>query len=483
MATGSPPDLASLKIDRAPRRRSNGSGFGRFVPWLLLLLVAVALWMFRAPLMAKLDAWRLPVVDVVRVEKSSAAAASAISGTSANGYIVASRRAALSADTPGRIVELNVTEGSAVKQGEIVAKLYSEELEAALRQAEAALAATTQTVAQANADAQAARSDLPRLQKEVESAEASVQVERPMRDWYRQEIERFGKLAEQGVSDARRVDEARANLSGTEARMRAAATRKEAAEAALATGHAQVERMEAAVRTAEAQVPVLAAARDLAKATLSKTEVRAPFDGIVVLKDAEVGEVVSPNVQGGSNARGSVVTMVDFASLEAQAEVPETTLPTVVAGRPAKIFLDAYPDRPYTGVVSRIWPTANRSKGTVEVRVQFDAPDEFLRPELGVRVVFLGAQPTQAGQAQPSEASQPAQPRILISETCLVQQDGKTGVFALERDVLRFVALGLGERKSGRVVVESGLVGGEDIVQNPATSLKNGDRVQRKNGS
>lgn len=479
MATGSPPDLAALKIDRGPRRRSSGgSGFGRFVPWLLLLLLLGALWLFRAPLLARVDALRLPVVEVVRVEKSSAAAASAVQGTSANGYIVPSRRAALSADTPGRIVELNVTEGSTIKKGDMVAKLYSEELEAALRQAEAALVATERAAEQANADVQAARADLPRLEKEVEAADAAVAAELPMRNWYRQEVERFGKLAGQGVSDERRVDEARANLASTEARMRTASSRKDAASAALEAGHAQVQRAEAALRSAQAQVPVLAAARDLSKATLSKTEVRAPFDGIVVLKDAEVGEVVSPNVQGGSNARGSVVTMVDFASLEAQAEVPETTLPTVATGRPARIFLDAYPDKPYTGTVARIWPTANRSKGTVEVRVTFDAPDEFLRPELGVRVVFLP--PGAKADAGAGAAPQPSEPRILISETCLVQIEGKTGVFALERDVLRFAPLQLGERKSGRVVVESGLSGGEEIVQNPAATLEAGQRVQRR---
>jgi RND family efflux transporter MFP subunit len=482
MASASPPDLASLKIERTPRRGSSGSGFGRFVPWLFLLLVAGAVWLFWKPIVAKVDSLRLPVVETVRVEKSSAAAASAVSGTSANGYIVAARRAALSADTPGRIVELNVTEGSAVKKGEIVAKLYSEELEAALRQAEAALAAGGKSVEQAQADVVTARADLPRLEKEVAAAEAAVLIELPQRDWYRQEIERFGKLAEQGVSDERRVDEAKASLLSTEARMRAAESRKEASAAALSTGKAQVTRAEAVVRAAQAQIAVLEAARDLAKATLSKTEVRAPFDGIVVLKDAEVGEVVSPNVQGGSNARGSVVTMVDFASLEAQAEVPETTLPTVVAGRPARIFLDAYPDKPYAGVVARIWPTANRSKGTVEVRVKFDAPDEYLRPELGVRVVFLGAEQNSQGQPQATE-QRPAEPRILIPEACVVQQDGRPGVFAVDRDVLRFVALELGERKSGRVVVASGLAGGEDIVQNPATSLQHGDRVQRRTDS
>ncbi len=123
-----------------------------------------------------------------------------------------------------------------------------------------------------------------------------------------------------------------------------------------------------------------AAARDLAQATLDKTDVRAPFDGIVVLKDAEVGEVVSPNVQGGGNARGAVCTMVDFDSLEVQANVPETTLGRRCVGAPADVFLDAYPDQRLRRHVDRIWPTADRQKATVEVRVQLDEPTSACGP-------------------------------------------------------------------------------------------------------
>src|SRR6185436_18598851 len=119
---------------------------------------------------------------------------------------------------------------------------------------------------------------------------------------------------------------------------------------------------------------------------LDKTDVRAPFDGIVVLKDAEVGEVVSPNVQGGSNARGAVCTMVDFDSLEVQANVPESALSSVLLQAPADVYLDAFPDDRYEGVVDRIWPTADRQKATVEVRVRLVKKDDRLRPEMGVRI-------------------------------------------------------------------------------------------------
>ena len=174
-----------------------------------------------------------------------------------------------------------------------------------------------------------------------------------------------------------------------------------------------------------ARVAVNEANRDLARATLDKTEVRAPFDGVVVLKDAEVGEVVSPNSQGG-NSRGSVVTMVDFASLEVQVDMPETSLHAVAVGGAANIYLDAFPEIAYRGRVERIWPTANRQKATVEVRASFLEPDEKLRPEMGVRVVFTPP------EAPPVDPAQDEGELVLIPSSCVVRIDARPGVFELE---------------------------------------------------
>jgi len=236
---------------------------------------------------------------------------------------------------------------------------------------------------------------------------------------------------------------------------------------ALADSRVAVARVDA--DAARADIAVDEAARELAAATLAKTEVRAPFDGIVVLKDAEVGEVVSPNSQGGSNARGSVCTMVDLNSLEAQAEVQETSMSAVEIGAPATVYLDAYPDRPYRGVVDRIWPTANRQKATIEVRIAFEEPDSRLRPEMGVRVVFGTA---------PSAETADREPAILVPEGAVVELSGDYGVFLLERDVVRFAPVKLGERRSGRVNVRSGLQAGQRIVLDPPLTLNPGDRVR-----
>ena len=250
---------------------------------------------------------------------------------------------------------------------------------------------------------------------------------------------------------------------------RAAEARQQAAVAESRDGKHKVSVSKANVKVIEAQHAVAISVEKQAKATLDKTYVRAPFDGIVVLKDAEVGEVVSPTSLGGNSARGSVCTMVDFASLEVQADVPETSIASVKLGAAANIYLDAYPGRTYPGRVSRIWPTASRQKASIEVRVVFEKRDKDLRPDMGVRVVFLsdGKAATDAvGTAQ-----------ILIPEDTLVEIQGQTGVFVLERDTVRFQTVEIGKRKAGKVEVISGLKIDQQIVTKPSSDLDDGSRV------
>jgi multidrug efflux pump subunit AcrA (membrane-fusion protein) len=244
---------------------------------------------------------------------------------------------------------------------------------------------------------------------------------------------------------------------------------------------------------AEAQQLAAAASARQAQAALDKTDVRAPFDGIVVLKDAEVGEVVSPNVQGGSTARGAVCTMVDFDSLEVQANVPESSLAAVHVGAACAVFLDADPDRKLPGSVDRIWPTADRQKATVEVRIVLLQRSEILRPEMGVRVVFLqdAPQPDKpsdnpsgdlSGNPSGDTGAAPRAGLLLVPETALVEAGGRVSAFVLERDTVRLQELRIGERKNGRAAVESGLRAGQRIVLEPPPTLRDGDRVRLADG-
>ncbi len=464
-------DLERLKIDRKPRARRPRGAFGRLAPWLVLLALLLLGWTLRAPLLRRIDAFRLLEVRAYAVEESNAASAGAIRGTAANGYVVAARRAALSADTPGRVVALHVTEGSRVRAGEVVAELYAAEYEAAVHRAQADLASAQAELARAQAELDSVRAELEPLRGAVASAQAEQRAAAAESEWDRLEQGRIALLVEGRVFSERELDRARTSALGSLAREQAAQQAISNAQAAVASGESRALASERALEVARAQVEAQRAALELARATLDKTYVRAPFDGIVVLKDAEVGEVVSPNSQGGSNARGSIVTMVDLDSLEVQAEVPETSIKSVRPQGRASIFLDAHPETAYAGRIDRIWPTANRQKATIEVRVAFEAPDERLRPEMGVRVVF-----------EPEEAEAQTQPAVLsglvVPESTLVQLDGRWGVFRLDRDLARFQVLELGERRSGRVLVRGGLASGDRIVLDPPPELGDGERVR-----
>ena len=466
-------DLQKLSIDRgaAVRRRRRSPWIGRLIA---LGVLAVAAWLFRAPLLALLDRWRLPEVEVAVVVRSSPMALATASGTAANGYLVARRRAALSADTPGRIVQMNVEEGTVVKQGDVVARLYAEEDEAVLRRAEAELLAAGTAVASAGARVGAAQRRLEEARGLAASSAALLDEMQAGLDLARLEEERSANLFESGNDTRERLDRAAAERRQSEARVVAAQAAVANNELAAQSAEADVTVAEAERAQAEAGLSALSAARDLAQATLDKTFVRAPFDGIIVLKDAEVGEVVSPNAQG-AQSRGSVATMVDPTSLEVQVELPETTLSSARIGERAEIFLDAFPDQRFGGTVLRIWPTANRQKATVEVRVGLDEIDPRMRPEMGARVVFSSKE-LQAAE-QPADGGQEA---LLVPEEAVVSIGGEDGVFVVERDVVRFQALTLGGTTGRRVEATSGIKEGERVVLDPPARLADGDRVRIK---
>jgi len=465
-------ELEQLKIDRGPSpSRSRGKRMSGWTKLLILVALLVAVgFVFRAQLRAFFDNLSTPAVKVERVVERNASAVAAATGTSANGYIVARTRAALSADTPGRIVELNVEEGSVVKKGQVVARLYSDEYAAGVKQAVAEIAVANASKARAEADVVTAEKGMAALKSEVLAADADIAQFEAGLKLSQLSLDRANKLLETKVDSVERVDKAQRDLDDSKSRIAWSRARRDAAAQSVIEGEARVFAAKSTVKETEARITSSEAARELAQATLDKTEVRAPFDGIVVLKDAEVGEVVSPNSQGGSNARGSVVTMVDFATLEVQAEVSETSIASVKVGGDARIYLDAYPEKPYAGRVDRIWPTANRTKATVEVRVVFLDRDDKLRPEMGTRVVF----------AEENATVQKDDPKMLVSRDAIQRREGTTFVFVLEQDRVRERVVKLGIERAGRVAVLEGLKAGEEIVVSPPANLKNEDRVRRE---
>lgn len=471
------PDLSRLRIDRSGDARR---GRGGKLPWLLALAALGTLaWAYASGRLV-LDRSGGPVRVATAVVVAPHATVPAVGEVTGNGYVIARKRAALSTVLSGRLVEVNVEEGTTVKKDAVVARIQHDDLDAALVAAKKDQGVAAARKAEAEAAHAAAVVDLARLEKDVrvlEDLEASARAE-----------------AERAASDAERnrdlfarriIDEARwrtidAARTAAAAALAAATSRVEAGRASEASWRGEIARRAAAVAIVQAEVERADNAVRLAEIQVEKTYVRAPFDGLVVHKDAEVGEVVAATGAGG-NSRGSVATIVDLETLEVQVELSETRLGTIEAGDAARITLDAAPQRAYRGRVRQVWPTADRQKATVELRIAFVERPDVVKPEMGARVAFLG-KPRQAEPAGGApEASAPR--RAKVPARAVVKRaagpEGPAGVvFVVAQGRARRVEVRLGEEAAGLVEVVAGLVGGETVVLDPPGDLPDGAAVR-----
>jgi RND family efflux transporter MFP subunit len=255
---------------------------------------------------------------------------------------------------------------------------------------------------------------------------------------------------------------------------RAAANAHEAAEARVAVNAAslaawtsEIARREAERKVAEANVETARLAEATAAINVEKTRIRAPFRGLVIRKDAEKGEVIAPT-GGGAQSKGSVLTIVDPESFEMQVELNERQIANVAEGDAAGIKMDADTTRTWPGRVRKIWPRADRSKGTIEVRVAFVERPPYARPDMAGQVVFRGKQDVAA-------RSEPAY--VTVPQAAVVKRGTEDVVFVLESGAARQVAVRLGAPKGTSAVVLEGLSGGETVILAPAASLVDGERV------
>ena len=247
---------------------------------------------------------------------------------------------------------------------------------------------------------------------------------------------------------------------------RAEAKRQHALLAAGLTSQSSVDAANASEASTEARVRYVEAQEDYA-------EIRAPFSGKVIAKRAHVGEAVSPyGAPGaGSSNGGAIVSLVDFSTLYVGADVNEANLAKIGGKQPAEISLDAYPDHPYKGHLLQVIPTADRSKGTVKVKVAFENPDDKILPEMSARVSFT---------EKATDASQ-KRTRVLVPKGAIVSAEGGSGVIGVAQGKAVFKSVRLGAENQGQVEIVEGLNGGETLVANPtAANVKNGDSVKVK---
>jgi RND family efflux transporter MFP subunit len=398
-------ELAALRIERAPMDVAGGR---RWVKWVVIvvLLVGVGLagwfWMNRE---------RPIEVEVATV--SERAAGTQASVLNASGYVTARRRATVSSKVTGKVVEVNVEEGMAVREGQVLARLDDSTVRAGL--------------ALAQAQAEAARGNM--RESEVRLAEARVT------------LRRFQQLVTDGIGTQADADRAQAEVDSLIARI---ASAKEQ------------------VSVAESQVAVQ-------QTSLNDMVIRAPFSGVAISKDAQPGEMVSPVSGGGGFTRTGICTIVDMRSLEVEVDVNESYIGRVRPNQAVTAVLDAYPDFQIPARVITTVPTADRQKATVLVRIGFAELDPRILPDMGVKVTFL----REAGDA----AVPAAQPTALIPKTAVKQDGEQAVVFVVNGTTVDRRAVSLGGTDGDRLEVVAGLRAGERVVLSPPPTLAAGSLI------
>jgi RND family efflux transporter MFP subunit len=355
-------------------------------------------------------------VEIVTVSQRQAGAQASV--LNATGYVTARRRATVSSKITGKVVQVNIEEGMAVREGQVLARLDDETQRAA--------------VALAEAQAEAARRNVN--ESEVRLTEARIT------------LERVSRLVKVGYSTVAEVDAARAAVDSLEARIRAAREQ---------------------VRVAERQIA-------LERTNLDSTIIRAPFPGVVISKDAQPGEMVSPVSAGGGFTRTGIGTIVDMNSLEIEVDVNESYINRVKPDQQVTAVLDAYPDWQIPARVITTIPSADRQKATVLVRIGFLELDPRILPDMGVKVTFL-RDDAAAGEAANSGAG--ARPVTLVPKAA-IKTDGKQAyVFVVASDRADRRAITTGGTDGDRMEVIAGLNAGERVIVSPPPELAAGALV------
>jgi len=402
------PELSSLRIAEHARP---GGGRGKFLRIFAAGLGVLVL------LLGAVAAFRgrAPLVQVASAQApEDSASGSAL--LNASGYVTPRRRATVAAKITGLVTAVYVDEGLRVEQGQVLARLDDSDARKRLDSAKADRDATSAALADLQVNLADAERDLRRTEQLEAEKVASVQA----------------------------LDKARTAVESYRARLALAKEQVDAANARIA----------------------------VAQQDWDNTYVRAPFSGMVVSKDAQVGEMVSPISAGGGFTRTGIATLVDMKSLEIEVDVNESYIARVVPGQPVTARLDAYPNWAIPAKVRTVIPTADRQKATVKVRIAFDQLDPRILPDMGVKVAFFAEE---RRPEKPGKGGASAQ--ALVPRNAVQYDQGKPFVFLLRQDRLERRAVRLGQESEAGVEIVAGVMPGDEVVVKGPAGLRDGQRV------
>lgn len=464
--------LASLKIDRS-RDRS------RQIAWkLILLAVVVAIIVVGIAAAPKLSETYLGTeVSVAHVTYMDAGKGE----LSAAGYVVADRMSVLAFKGTGRLQKLNVVESQSVTPNEIIAEIDHHELDAVIAQSqedveesksevkrlEALAAQAAADALRAHADVELAKAPLDTLAAEVRELQIKVVDAKRRYDMTK-------RLAESEAMASTNVDDRLTEVNLANAAIETAARRKteimkriDVSQAMAVTADAQAATARAAVAVANQHVKSMAARIDVLKAQLIDAQVFSPFDGVVIEKAAEIGEIVAPISIGGSMARGSIATIAERKSMQAEVDVAEAYISKVKVGQRASVVVDAFPDKALAGKVKRVLPRANRGKATVQVRVEIMdiLNHKEILPDMGLRVKFL---PDDA----PIDAETNLQKKLAVPKAALKGSEKSHYVWIVKDGITTRSDVVIGETKDDAVEIISGVKEGQTVATKGADNIK-----------
>jgi len=329
----------------------------------------------------------------------------------ASGYVVAQRKAAVASKVTGRLISLSVEEGSRVTAGQVIARLENEDVLATRNQAEANL--------------NAVRQNLEQMKAELHDATLS--------------LNRNKDLIGQGFVSQSEYD----------------------------SSEARYKKAYASVAAAEAAVKASTAALKGAEVAFEYTLIRAPFNAVVLTKNADIGDIVTP-IGAAAEAKAAVVTIADMDSLQVEVDVSESNLQMVKSGQPCEIHLDALPDSRFRGKVHMIVPTADRTKATIMVKVSFLEKDSRVLPEMSAKVAFLSR------EVKPDEEK----PRTALNPSAILTRDGKSIVFLIKENRAIKTPIKTGEKLGEMIEVLQGVKAGDTVVMKPLERMKDGAKIK-----
>jgi RND family efflux transporter MFP subunit len=405
--------LGSLRIDRSVQPQAGGAG-RKLLLWGIITAVTVGV---AAGLWWWLGAKTLEVTTVT-VEEESSGTSLGNSVLNASGYVVARRMSTVASKVTGRVLEIYVEEGQAVKKDEVVARLDPVNLSTMLTMSERELEASRRSLA------------------EIEVRLADAQ----------RTLTRNESLVKQQLVSQSALDASRAEVNALAARLEAS----------------------------KAQVKVSESGLAIRRNDFNDLNVRAPFDGVIISKDAQPGEMISPLSAGGGFTRTGIATIVDMGSREIEVDVNEAYINRVKANQRVEATLDAYPDKSLPAHVINIVPTADRTKATVRVRIAFDALESFILPDMGIKVRFLDDTPAPTATKGP---------RMRVPAVAIERANGEAFVWVVNENRVERRAVTIGPESEGQVEVLAGVNSGDELVSPVVPGLEDGGKIKLKDNS